>query len=900
MPTDSAREIVTIDGHSVTLTNLARVVYPQTGTTKAEVLAYFAAVAGPLVVHAAHRPATRKRWVHGTGGPVFFQKNLEDSAPAWVHRREIQHSDHVNTYPLVDDLATLTWLGQIGALEIHVPQWRFGRTGAQHFPDRLVLDLDPGPGTGLAECAEVARWARTILTEMGMDLFPVTSGSKGIHLYATLDGTQSWEAASAVAHELARALEADHGDLVVSEMKKSLRVGKVLVDWSQNNRNKTTITPYSLRGRERPTVAAPRTWAELDDPGLAHLEADEVVSRFMHDGDLLAGLLAGGRAGLEPTPGRLATFEQGADRLAVYRSRRDPGRTPEPVPSADEPAIAGGSEAPIFVIQDHHARGHHFDFRLERDGVLVSWALPKGEPVDPSTNHLAVQTEDHPLEYANFSGTIPRGEYGAGTVSIWDAGTYEVEKWREGEEIIVVVHSSGVGGVDRGSRRLALIHTGHGGRGRSENSWLIHRMGGRGVSRGGVQGLGLGGAGTRDTPAALADEPTALPARPPEPMLATPGTFADLERLEDSEAWAFEMKWDGIRALASVTGGIVRLTSRNGIDLTATYPELAELSGCVGEDVLLDGEIVALNRSGRPDFGLLQNRMNLTREAEVAAARAEQPVDFMAFDLLHRGSRRMTTLGYDARRRALEEVLDEHGRVHLPPAFTSGARAAIEASLALGLEGVVAKRRSSTYRPGRRSPAWIKVKHVQTREVVVVGWRTGKGSRASTLGSLLVAVPGDAVPNNLPPDNSTSHNSRPRDSQPGTIIPIDIDRKAPGISPPDNSPPDDPTPHISVPDDAAPSQSARLRYAGRVGTGFTDKTLTRLRCELDLIPHDTAPLDDVPDADRIDAHWVVPDHVGEVSFAGWTGAGRLRHPVWLGWRPDKSPTEVTIEADESH
>lgn len=828
MPTDGGRDVVTIDGHRLTLTNLGKVLYPEAGTTKAEVLAYYAAVAEPFVAHAAHRPATRKRWVHGTDGPVFFQKNLEDSAPAWVHRREIEHSDHTNAYPLVDDLATLTWLGQIGALEIHVPQWRFGRTGAEHHPDRLVLDLDPGPGVGLVECAQVARWSRDILAGMGLDVFPVTSGSKGIHLYATLDGTQSSEAVSAVAHELARALEADHRDLVVSDMKKSLRTGKVLVDWSQNNRNKTTIAPYSLRGRARPTVAAPRSWDELDDPALRHLEAGEVAERLVRDGDLLADLLTGGRGALEPTPQRMSTFEAGPDRLAVYRSRRDPSKTPEPVPTAVEADDPGGPQQPIFVIQDHHARRHHYDFRLERDGVLVSWALPKGEPTDPSTNHLAVQTEDHPLEYANFAGTIPSGEYGGGTVTIWDAGTYEAEKWREGEEIIAVLHSSGAGGVDRGSRRLALIHTGRSSRDGAENSWLIHRM----VERGQAPGTSASASATGQ--AARAAERRAVPLPSVlslKPMLATPGTLTELDHL-DEEDWAFEMKWDGIRALASVSGGQVQLVSRNGVDLTATYPELAELAGCVHEDVLLDGEIVAFNRSGRPDFGLLQNRMNLTRGSDVAAARAEQGVDFMVFDLLHRGSRRMTTLGYDARRAALDAVLDEGGRIHLPPAFRGDARAAIDASLTLGLEGVVAKRRSSTYQPGRRAPAWIKVKHVRTQEVVVVGWRTGNGARADTLGSLLVAVPADGGP------------------------------------------------------------GGQLRYAGRVGTGFTDKSLTRLRAELDLLAREGPAVDDVPEADRLDAHWVEPERVGEVSCAGWTSVGRLRHPVWLGWRPDKTPAEV--------
>ena len=287
-----------------------------------------------------------------------------------------------------------------------MPQWRFGRTGQQLHPDRLVLDLDPGEGVGLAECAEVARLARAILTDMGLDPMPVTSGSKGIHLYAALDGKQTSDQVSEVAHELARALEADHPDLIVSDMKKTLRAGKVLVDWSQNNAAKTTITPYSLRGRAHPTVAVPRTWKELAAKDLAHLDYEQVMRRMKRRADPLAGLTAGHLAALEPTAEHMATFEvspSGADRLARYRSMRDASKTPEPVPER-----AGPSGGRSFVIQEHHARRLHWDFRLERDGVLVSWALPKGVPTDVKANHLAVQTEDHPLEYGAFEGRIPR------------------------------------------------------------------------------------------------------------------------------------------------------------------------------------------------------------------------------------------------------------------------------------------------------------------------------------------------------------------------------------------------------------------------------------------------------------------------------------------------------------
>jgi bifunctional non-homologous end joining protein LigD len=443
-------QVVSVGGHRITLTHLDKVLYPQTGTTKGDVMNYYAGVADAMLPHVRDRPATRKRWVDGVGtetkpGMVFFQKNLDDSTPTWVKRGTIQHKDHSNEYPLVNDLATLAWLGQIAALEIHVPQWKFGRNGQPRNPDRLVLDLDPGPGIGLADCAEVARFARKILTGMGLEPMPVTSGSKGIHLYAPLDGKQTTDEVSRVAHELARSLEADHPELVVSDMKKVLRDGKVFVDWSQNNGNKTTVAPYSLRGRMRPMVAAPRTWRELDSPELAQLDFEEVMKRVKKRGDILTDI----------------------DRLAAYRGKRDSAKTPEPVPAAR--SKRSKSTGNSFVIQEHHASRLHWDFRLEHDGVLVSWALPRGVPTDYKKNHLAVQTEDHPLDYGAFEGDIPKGEYGGGHVDIWDSGTYELEKWRDGSEIIATLH-----GAKHGTHKYALIHTG--GEGKADQNWLIHLM----------------------------------------------------------------------------------------------------------------------------------------------------------------------------------------------------------------------------------------------------------------------------------------------------------------------------------------------------------------------------------------------------------------------------------------
>lgn len=824
------RRTVLVGGRTISLSNTDKVLYPETGTTKGRVIEYYERVAPWMIPHVKDRPVTRKRWANGVDGKVFFEKNLPDSAPDWVRHHTIAHKEHDTEYPIVDDVATLVWMAQQAALELHVPQWRFGPRGGHQNPDRLVLDLDPGDGVGLPECVEVAVAAREVLQGMGLDPYPVTSGSKGIHLYAALDGRATTAQVSEVAHELARALEQDLPDLVLSSMSRAERAGKVFVDWSQNNGNKTTIAPYSLRGRDRPTVAAPRTWDELTQRGLAQLTLDEVLDRLEARGDLLhpvasASLSVGRDDAGHWDSDRTADANQASeDRLSAYRAKRDAARTPEPVPAG--PPTVRQDGVPTFVIQEHHATRDHYDFRLEHDGVLVSWALPKGEPTDPGKNHLAVQTEDHPLEYGSFEGTIPRAEYGGGTVTIWDDGTYELEKWRDGEEVIVTLH-----GRTGGARRLALLHTRGRGRGRDgdEKNWLIHRTKDQPDREPGRAADGSP-AGS-DRPSRSTVRATSPSSERPEERRTMQASLAKGEPRLDPAEWAFELKWDGVRALATVRDGRVTLRSRNGNDLTAQYPELQELAQRAGVDGVYDGEIVALDDRGRPSFQLLQNRMGLTKAREVDAARAATPVRLLLFDVLEADGHELTRHGYTARRQALATVVDPGGVIEVPDAVAGDFATALAESARRGLEGVVAKKRAAKYAEGRRSEAWLKVKHHATQEVVVGGWRPGSGRRAGGIGSLLLGVPG----------------------------------------------------------------AEGLEYVGKVGTGFSDRDLDAVLAVLEPLGRETSPFVDVPRADARDAHWVRPSRVGEVRFAEWTVDGRLRQPSWRGWRDDKQPEDVVRE-----
>ncbi|CAN5783132.1 ATP-dependent DNA ligase [soil metagenome] len=747
----------------VRLTNGDKVLYPATGTTKAEVFEYYAEIADAMVPHIAGRPVTRKRWPNGVGQPDFFEKQLASSAPDWLQRGSVTHKSGTTTYPIIDSREGLAWIAQQASLEVHVPQWRFVN-GDPGPATRIVFDLDPGEGVTFRQLCEVAHEVRDFITDMGLTTYPLTSGSKGLHLYVPLTDPVSSQGASVLAKRIALQLEKTMPKQVTATMTKSLRDGKIFLDWSQNSAAKTTIAPYSMRGRDEPTVAAPRTWEEIEDPDLRHLRFDEVLERVARDGDLLAALDEDA-----PLP----------DKLTTYRSMRDSKKTPEPVPAA-KPAVGQNN---TFVIQEHHARRLHYDFRLERDGVLVSWAVPKNLPDTPSVNHLAVHTEDHPLDYATFEGDIPKGEYGGGKVIVWDAGTYETEKFRDnspdgpekGGEVIVTLQGNKISG------RYALIQT-------DGKNWLAHR--------------------TKEQP-----EPTSADLAP---MLATHGSAAKLTAAQ----WAFEGKWDGYRLIFDADHGHVTLHTRSGRDVTHEYPQLESVAADLADHhVLLDGEVVALNDAGVPSFGEMQNRVRATR------------VEFWAFDLLAIDGRPLMKAKYRDRRRLLE-TLAEGTSLIVPPQLPGDGADALEHSRSKRWEGVVAKKWDSTYQPGRRSASWIKDKNWNTQEIVIGGWRKGEGGRSSGIGALLMGIPGESG----------------------------------------------------------------LDFVGRVGTGFTEKELTKLKDLLAPLHTSESPFNArLSTLDARGVTYVRPELVGEVRFSEWTGDGRLRQASWRGLRPDKTVDEVVRE-----
>jgi bifunctional non-homologous end joining protein LigD len=572
--------------------------------------------------------------------------------------------------------------------------------------------------------------------------------------------------------------------------------------------------------------------------------------------------------------------------LEEYRRKRDFTKTPEP--SGDEPVrrsggVASGREqaAPDwdalphgrrFCVQQHRATRMHFDFRLEHDGVLLSWAIPRGPTLDPAIKRLAVQTEDHPVDYGDFEGVIPSG-YGAGTVLLWDIGTHEwmresaqdFEASRARGDIKFRLSGTKIAG------EFALIRIGergrrYGGSSDDDKNWLlikkrdefvvdkyealehevsvktgrtlaeIARAGGgdpreqaraaRASTRAQAAAPKPGPAGARaDTPAPARPATAAL-ADLPKPMLAT-----SVDRPFTREGWLFELKWDGVRAISGVDGGSRRIVGRSGRDETSRYPELAALGPALrGHSAVVDGEIVVIDADGRPSFERLQSRINVSRASDVSRVMREHPATYVVFDILRLDGRDLLSTALRIRKKTLKDVLTGTDGIMYADHVERDGEDFFAAVSAQGIEGMIGKRADSPYQPGHRSPDWVKVKSWQTQSCVIAGWTGGRGRRSAQLGALIlgVYVGGDLV------------------------------------------------------------------HCGQVGTGFDEATLRHLRARLGALVTERCPLVRVPRTSE-PATWVRPELVCEVRHAGWTKQGILRHPAYLRLREDVAPRDSVRE-----
>jgi bifunctional non-homologous end joining protein LigD len=849
-----------VDGRELRLSNLDKVYWPDDGITKGDLLAYYWNVADLLLPYLHDRPLTMKRMPDGLAGEPFYEKQVPAHAPDWLPTAAVptEEDSRVVEFVLAQDRASLLYVVNLGCIEMHPLH---SRAGSLDRPDYAFFDLDPFEPYTYQDVRTVAKLVKVVLDGLGLRGYAKTSGATGMQVFVPLDGTHTHADAREFVERVGRLVVRAYPEKATMAWPVADRAGKVFIDHQMNRQGANIASVYSLRPLPGAPVSTPLDWDELDDdlePG--DFRIDNVWDRFA-EGDRFRpvlddkqslipamealGLAPGARSTGAPLrgspdpsgserpdrsrpryPARRTTRPASRASLDEYVAKRDFSRTPEPPSPVDgaptgrvaahgkrgdrlstappeaaegpylpaEPHPAGLTEvAPLvegrrFTIQQHHARRLHHDVRFERDGVLVSFAVPKRLPEEPGVRHLAVNTEDHPLDYLTFSGTIPAGEYGGGEVRLFDLGTYEPLEVADGK-LTVRLHGSRYHGAE-----YHLFRT-------RDRDWLV-------ILKGKVS--------------------LPQPAPPPtyEPMMAvlTAEPF-------DDDGWLFEVKWDGHRCLANL-GTSTRLTSRTRRDMTAQFPELIDMHRqLAARNAVVDGEIVALDRDGRPSFERMQDRFHRTPE-ELARNKGRVPVQFLAFDLLWLDGQPLLELPLHERRARLEEVLVETRDVRLSQVVEGAGTAFFEQVKALQLEGIVAKRADSCYRPGTRSHDWRKIKALCLQDCVIVGWTPGKGGRAATLGSLLLAVYDDG----------------------------------------------------------------RLRYAGNVGTGFTHAFLADLLDRLQELQVPKPMFEGFEGTPRPrGARFVRPELVCEVEYLRWTEDSKLRASSFKGLRPDKPPTDARRE-----
>jgi len=428
---------IEVQGRELRLSNLDRILFPANGFTKAQVIDFYIRISKYILPHLKNRPLTLKLYPKGVESPPHYHHDAPAHTPSWIQIADVRRKNGGSEihFILVNDLPSLIWTANQNNIEMHTLLAKAPRTEQ---PTALLFDLDPGQPANILHCAQVTLWLKDILEGLKIKSLVKLSGDKGLHLYAPLNSPDSYDETQAFAKAVAESLEQQHPDVVVSTMNKRVRAGKVFVDWSQNAPHKSTACAYSLRASSAvPRVALPLGWAELaealdrGDLSRVHFEPEAAIQRVEKLGDLFAPLLtlkqrlpADYSSRLENLDSKQAAKARSASTLAAYEARRDFSRTREP--TAKVPPRKGPQQEHLFVIQKHAARNLHYDFRLEMEGVLRSWAVPKGPPLQRGERRLAMHVEDHPMEYARFEGTIPKGQYGGGTVMVWDIGTYSV------------------------------------------------------------------------------------------------------------------------------------------------------------------------------------------------------------------------------------------------------------------------------------------------------------------------------------------------------------------------------------------------------------------------------------------------------------------------------------------
>lgn len=769
-------QFVQVGKHKLELSNLTKPLFHEPEVLKAEVVQYYLTIAPTILSHLKGRGLSLVRFPDGIYGEQFFQKNRPDWAPDWIEYVSLGRESKKD-YIVPTNEASLVWLANLACLELHQMHGK-----KPHFenPDYIVYDLDPPEGFSFEQLKEIAFNLRGHLETYGYEVFVKTTGGKGLHVITPVVPQNTFDECFEASKDVAQPFVNKH-KYTTLHIKKDARKGRVLIDIYRNRTSQTIIGAYSLRGREGAPVAMPITWEELENIESSQaFTIFDVPDKINSDGDAWEGIAAYAveihthrKHGVKKKKLGVNPRHKSPEQLAEYEKKRDFAKTPEPK------GLYEGGNNTGFVVHRHHASHLHYDLRLEKDGVLRSWAVPKGLPPRPGIKRLAVATEDHPMEYITFEGEIPKGQYGGGKMWVFANGRHEITKVKKDGGLYFNLNSRQV----TAEYRIYPI--------KDQKEWLLERV------------------NTPQYP---------WPEKPPEPMLAE-----SMRQVPTRDDLVYEVKWDGIRALILLDEGEVKIFSRNHINLTAQFPELniPEEAFRVTSAVF-DAEIVCFDKSGKPSFKNVIHRMQRKTDRDIERAKGKYPAFAYVFDCIYLDGRSLINEPFLRRREWMVDSIRKGGAYRVSEIVEEGQEL-FDAAKELGLEGIMAKEVGGKYYPGKRSSSWIKVKVRDAIELYIVGYTKGKGDREKQFGGL----------------------------------------------------------HLAEKDNES------WVYRGKVGSGFTDKSMTDFTKILKQQPEKAKYVHGKIMDEKITT-WIVPNLICEVEYSMITVNGTLRDPVFIRLREDLS------------
>lgn len=689
MAKKKASQWVQIGKRQVELSNLDKVLFPEDGVLKAEIIEYYLKLAPTLLNHVKGRALTLIRFPDGIHGEMFYQKNRPEWAPDWLEFETL--GKEKKDYIIATEAASFVWLANLASLELHQLHSRRPNFDC---PDYMVFDLDPPEKYSFPKVVDIAFELKETIESFGYTAFAKTTGGKGVHICCPVEPKFSFHDVFEAAQAIAKPFVEERKDAVTLEIRKEARKGRVLVDIFRIRSGQSIVSPYSLRGRVGAPVSMPLKWEELRDlKDPVEYNIRNAADKVLTDGDAWDGIDAFAveihtqRTTTAPKKLPKNPRHKQPEQLETYAKKRDFGKTREPAGQVTE------GSGRNFVVHRHHASHLHYDLRLEQDGVLKSWAVPRGLPPHPGVKRLAVQTEDHPMQYLTFDGAIPKGQYGAGEMWIYALGKYQITKDKK-DGFYFRLSSKEATGEYR-------IHKMKG------KEWLLERV----------------------------DEPQVNYLKQEiEPMLSE-----SVDVPPKGARYIYEVKWDGIRALISLEDGQMRIRTRNQHDVTAQFPELLIPDKAFrANTALFDAEIVCLDKSGRPSFKTVISRMQARGETNIQKMARANPVNCYVFDCLYLDGRPLINDPLLRRKEWLKDAI-KHDTPYRVSEFIEDGESLFEAAREHSLEGIMAKQKDSKYYPGRRNDCWVKVKVRNSREVVVIGYAPGQNDRSNTFGGLHIA-----------------------------------------------------------------------------------------------------------------------------------------------------------------